>query len=70
MGVGSENFFGLYVYRLTTFFSKFCSILILSCSLSLWWSGGCGFLVITVSQPTFCCVGVGIGVVVEVGVGL
>ena len=31
-----------------------------------WWVGG--FLVITVSHPTFCCVGV--GVVVEVGVGL
>ena len=30
------------------------------------WGGG--FLVITVSHPTFCCVGV--GVVVEVGVGL
>ena len=29
---------------------------------------GGGFLVITVSHPTFCCVGV--GVVVEVGVGL
>ena len=30
--------------------------------------GGGWFLVITVSHPTFCCVGV--GVVVEVGVGL
>ena len=30
--------------------------------------GGWWFLVITVSHPTFCCVGV--GVVVEVGVGL
>ena len=29
---------------------------------------GGGFLVITVSHPTFCCVGD--GVVVEVGVGL
>ena len=27
-------------------------------------------LVIAVSHPTFCCVGVGVGVVVEVGVGL
>ena len=27
------------------------------------------FLVITVSHPTFCCVGVGVGVVVEVGLG-
>ena len=32
------------------------------------WGGVGGFLVITVSHPTFCCVGV--GVVVEVGVGL
>ena len=32
-----------------------------------WWGGG-WFLVITVSHLTFCCVGV--GVVVEVGVGL
>ena len=39
-------------------FSKYCSILVLSCSLSLWWVGG--FLVITVSHPTFCCVGVGL----------
>ena len=31
------------------------------------WGGGC-FILITVSHPTFCCVGV--GVVVEVGVGL
>ena len=30
--------------------------------------GGGGLRVITVSHPTFCCVGV--GVVVEVGVGL
>ena len=30
--------------------------------------GGVVFLVINVSQPTFCCVGA--GVVVEVGVGL
>ena len=35
--------------------------------LSLWWGGGGGFLVITVSHTTFCCVGV--GVVVEVGLG-
>ena len=27
----------------------------------------CGFLAITVSHPTFCCVGV--GVVVEIGLG-
>ena len=33
-----------------------------------WWVVGGWFLVITVSHPTFCCVGV--GVVVEVGVGL
>ena len=38
--------------------SKFCSILVLSCCLSLWWVGG--FLVITVSHPTFCCVWVGL----------
>ena len=31
------------------------------------WGGVGGFLVITVSHPTFCCVGV--GVVVEVGLG-
>ena len=40
VGVGSKNFFGLCVYRLTTFVSKFCSILIPSCSQSLWWGGG------------------------------
>ena len=43
-------------------FSKFCSILILSCSLSLLWGGGGGgevvVVVITESHPTFCCVGV------------
>ena len=41
-------------------FSKYCSILVLSCSLSLWWGGGGGFSVITMSHPTFCCVGVGL----------
>ena len=29
--------------------------------------GGGGFLVITVSHPTFCCVVLGLGFVVEVG---
>ena len=53
-------------------FSKFCSILILSCSLRLWrGGGGGGFLMIIVSHPTFCCVVVGVvvGVVVEVSLG-
>ena len=41
-------------------FSKYRSILVLSCNLSLWCGGVTGwlFLVITVSHPTFCCVGV------------
>ena len=50
-------------------FSKYCSILVLSCSLSLWWwvvvvvvgGGGGGFLVITVSHPTSSCCGFGSG---------
>ena len=50
-------------------FSKYCPILVFfHVVLSLWWGGGGGgFLVITVSHPTFCCVGV--GVVVELGLG-
>ena len=62
-------------------FSKFCSILILSCSLTLWWGsgggggsgdggggGGGGFWWLPCLTQLFSCVGV--GVVVEVVVGL
>ena len=66
VGVGSENFLGFMYIDSQLLFSKYYSILVLLCSLSLWW-GGVVFLVITVSHPTFCCVGV--GVVVEVGLG-
>ena len=37
-GLGFEKFFGVYLYRLATFFlSKYCPFLVLSCSLSLCW---------------------------------
>ena len=57
VGVGSENFFALYVYRLTTFFSKYCSMLVLSCSLSLWWGGGVVFSDYRVSPNFFVVLG-------------
>ena len=49
-------------------FSKYYPILVFSCSFEFVMGGVVGgFLVITASHPTFCCVEVGVGVVVGVG---
>ena len=60
--VDPKSLLGFLYIDLQLLFSEYCSILVLSCSLSLWWWWVVGCFL--VSQPTLSFV------VVEVGVGL